>query len=231
MTDTAAHPWDAAYPAGLRWDAPLPLRPVTAILDDTVARFPERPALAFMGRTVSYRELGDLVARAARGLQQLGVGPGVHVGLYLPNTPHYIVSFFAVLKAGGVVVNYSPLDAEKVLEHKVADSRTDVLVTLDFAALYRQALRTATPARLPIILLALGETGSKSDAACILPYTTKEQLRVRKAALWALGQLDPENLGMQALLRVFEKDDDVRFDRAALKAHAEASVTDAMLAQ
>lgn len=64
--------------------------------------------------------------------------------------------------------------------------------TIDFAALYRQALRTATPARLPIILLALGETGSKSDAACLLPYTTKEQLRVRKAALWALGQLDPE---------------------------------------
>ena len=64
--------------------------------------------------------------------------------------------------------------------------------TIDFAALYRQALRTATPARLAIILLALGETGSKSDAGCLLPYTTHAQLRVRKAALHALSQLDPE---------------------------------------
>ena len=37
-----------------------------------------------------------------------------------------------------MVVNYSPLDAEKVLEHKIGDSQTDVLVTLDFQALYPQ---------------------------------------------------------------------------------------------
>ena len=79
-----------------------------------------------------------LTDRAAKGLQQLGVGPGVHVGLYLPNTPHYVIAFFGVLKAGGTVVNYSPLDAAKVLAHKIEDSRTDVLVTLDLAALYPQ---------------------------------------------------------------------------------------------
>ena len=67
--------------------------------------------------------------------------PGVHVGLYLPNTPHYPIAFFGVLKAGGTVVNYSPLDAERVLEHKVEDSETDILVTLDLAALYPQMAR------------------------------------------------------------------------------------------
>jgi long-chain acyl-CoA synthetase len=39
------------------------------------------------------------------------VRPGIHVGLYLPNTPHYVIAFFGVMKAGGTVVNYSPLDA------------------------------------------------------------------------------------------------------------------------
>src|SRR6476619_8299565 len=91
-----------------------------------------------MGKRVSYRELGDYVSRAACGLQLLGVKPGVHVGLYLPNTPHYIIAFFAVLKAGGTVVNYSPLDAATVLEHKIEDSRTDLLITLDMASLYPQ---------------------------------------------------------------------------------------------
>ena len=90
---------------------------------------------------LTYAELNALADRFAAGLQKLGVGPGVHVGLYLPNTPHYVIAFFGVLKAGGAVVNYSPLDAERVLEHKVEDSRTDILVTLDLAALFPQMER------------------------------------------------------------------------------------------
>src|SRR4030095_13561218 len=131
-----AMPWLKSYPAGVRWDDEIEPAPVQRILDDTVAKWPDRPALEFMGKRLTYRELGDQVNRAARGLQKLGVRPGVHVGLYLPNTPHYIVAFFGVLKAGGTVVNYSPLDAAQVLEHKIGDSRTDVLITLDLAALY-----------------------------------------------------------------------------------------------
>lgn len=135
MTD---FPWIKSYPAGVRWDAELPTMPVQDILDRAAEKWAGNPALDFMGRKIGYRELRQLVDRAAKGFQQLGVKPGVHVGLYLPNTPHYAISFFGVLKAGGTVVNYSPLDAEKVLEHKIEDSQTDFMVTLDQAALYPQ---------------------------------------------------------------------------------------------
>ena len=111
---------------------------VQQILDDTATKWPGRPALDFMGKQITYRELLDLVNRMAKGLQQLGVGPGTHVGLYLPNTPHYVIAFFGVLKAGGTIVNYSPLDAARELEHKIEDSRTDFLFTLDMASLYPQ---------------------------------------------------------------------------------------------
>jgi len=131
-------PWINSYPAGVRWDADITPAPLQTILDNAVAKWPDRPAIDFMGRRMSYRELGDYVGRAASGLQQLGVKPGVHVGLYLPNTPHYIIAFFAVLKAGGTVVNYSPLDAAAVLEHKIEDSRTDFLITLDLAGSIRR---------------------------------------------------------------------------------------------
>ena len=144
----ADHPWIKSYPKGVRWDAELPLMPVQQLLDDAVRKWPENPAIEFMGRTLSYRELGELVNRAAKGFQNLGVGPGVHVGLYLPNTPHYPIAFFGVLKAGGTVVNYSPLDAERVLAHKVEDSETDFLVTLDLAALYPQMARMLGASRL-----------------------------------------------------------------------------------
>ena len=135
MTET---PWTASYPPGVRWDAQIAPSTVHQILADTVANFPDRPAIDFMGRRMTYRELGDYANRVAAGLQALGVGPGVHVGLYLPNTPHYLMAVFGVLQAGGTVVNYSPLDAAAVLEHKIEDSQTDFLITLDLGALYPQ---------------------------------------------------------------------------------------------
>jgi long-chain acyl-CoA synthetase len=131
-------PWIKSYPPGVRWDADLEISMVQDVLTNSAQRWPDRPSLDFMGRKITFVELDALANRAAKGFQSLGVKPGVHVGLFLPNSPHYAIAFFGILRAGGVVVNYSPLDAEKVLEHKIADSETDILVTLDLAALYPQ---------------------------------------------------------------------------------------------
>lgn len=161
MTD---HPWIKSYPPGVRWDADIPLMPVQQILEDSAAKWPNNPALDFMGKRISYDELNDLANRAANGFQKLGVKPGVHVGIYLPNTPHYVISFFGVLKAGGTVVNYSPLDAEKVLEHKVEDSETDFIVTLDLASLYPQMGRLLGPTRLKKLIVGnLAEVSAQPE--------------------------------------------------------------------
>src|SRR6476620_3953424 len=158
-------PWINSYPPGVLWDAEIVPGPVQSILDDAVEKWPDRPAIDFMGKRFTYRDLGDLVNRAAKGLQQLGVKSGVHVGLYLPNTPHYIIAFFAVLKAGGTVVNYSPLDAATVLEHKIEDSRTDFLITLDLAVLYPQIQTMLGKTRLKkLIVGSLAEMTSAPDA-------------------------------------------------------------------
>jgi long-chain acyl-CoA synthetase len=172
------HPWIKNYPDGVHWDAVLPLMPVQQLLDDAVRRWPDNPAIEFMGRTLSYREFDALVNRAAKGLQQIGVGPGVHVGLYLPNTPHYPIAFFGVLRAGGTVVNYSPLDAERVLAHKIEDSETDILVTLDLAALYPQMARLLGASRLRTLIV-----GNLADYAA--------QPAGVRAHLQAAGQLAP----------------------------------------
>ena len=148
-----AMPWTRSYPAALKWDAPIRQRPVQNILDDAVARWPDKPAVDFMGRVFTYREVGAMVNRAAKGLQQLGVRPGVHVGLFLANTPHYLIGFFAVLKAGGVVVNYSPLDVQQVLAHKVADSECDLMITQDLALLYPQMDKLLHTTRLKTLVV------------------------------------------------------------------------------
>jgi len=145
--------WTQSYPAGVHWDAPLSVSRVPELLSRSSSKWPEHIALEFMGKKTSYRELQALVNQATKGFQQLGVKPGVHVGLFLPNTPHYVICFFAILQAGGTVVNYSPLDAEKVLQHKIEDSHTDILVTLDMQSLYPQMAKMLEQTRLQTIVI------------------------------------------------------------------------------
>ena len=172
-------PWLKSYPAGVRWDAPLDPKPVQQLLEDAAAAWPDKPALQFMGRRIAYRELDALASRAAKGLQALGVKPGVHVGLFLANTPHYLIVLFGIWKAGGTAVNYSPLDAAKVLEHKIEDSRTDVLVTLDLAALYPQMAGMLGRTRLKkLVVGSVAEMSGQPDQVAAHMKAGKQTVQV-----------------------------------------------------
>jgi long-chain acyl-CoA synthetase len=111
---------------------------IESILDKAAANWPDRVAIDFYDRTLTFAQLHDLAIRAAKGFQSLGVGPGINVGLHLPNTPHYVVCFFAVLIAGGRVANFSPLAAPRELKYQIIDSDVQVMVTLGIQALYPQ---------------------------------------------------------------------------------------------
>ena len=133
------HVWEKSYPQGVSWDAPLPPAiPLESLLETAAGKWPERTAIDFYDRTFTFRELRDLAARSAKGLQAFGVGPGVHVGLHLPNTPHFVICFFAVLMAGGRVVNFSPLAAPRELKYQIKDAETRVMITLELPMLYPQ---------------------------------------------------------------------------------------------
>lgn len=130
------YPWETTYPDDVDWHAEIPVAPVQKILDDAVAKWPERPCLAFMGRKYTYAHVAKLVARAARGFQDIGVTKGVRVGLFLPNSPYYVICYYAILKAGGTVVNFNPLYAEREISRQVEDSGTRIMVTLQLTATY-----------------------------------------------------------------------------------------------
>ena len=149
----SAQPWIKSFPKGVRPDVPLDISSVQSVLEKAAARFGDKPALQFMDKPISYAELDALANRAAAGFQKLGVKPGIHVGLYLPNTPHYVIAFFGVLKAGGTVVNYSPLDALHALEFKIGNSDTDILVTVNLASTYPQAEKLLETTRLKTVVV------------------------------------------------------------------------------
>ncbi len=135
----ASHLWEKSYPSGVAWNTPLPPAvAIETILETAATSWPDKLAIDFYDKTLTFAQLHDLAARAAKGLQALGVSPGVNVGLHLPNTPHYVVCFFAVLMAGGRVANFSPLAAPRELKYQIADSEVEVMVTLGIQALYPQ---------------------------------------------------------------------------------------------
>ena len=128
------HVWEKSYPQGVTWDAPLGRQPRRSKICSRRrrAKGPEATAIELYGRVFTYRELHQLAAQAAKGLQLLGVGPGVHVGLHLPNSPHFVICFFAALMAGGRIVNFSPLAAPRELKRQLERRReVKVMVTME----------------------------------------------------------------------------------------------------
>ena len=130
------HPWLASYPAEVDWHSVFTPKPLFYLLDDAAAQYGARPCTSFYGRTQTYSEIASLVNEAAAGLQRLGVTKGTKVGLFMPNCPAFIVYYYAVLKAGGIVVNYNPLYTIEELTFQVTDSDTRVMVTLDLKILF-----------------------------------------------------------------------------------------------
>jgi long-chain acyl-CoA synthetase len=146
--------WEKSYPAQVSWDAPIHTGLVTDLLDRAVDRFSGKPAITFMGRTISYLDLGRHVSRTAAALEALGIGPGDAVALFFPNTPWHPVFFFALLKRGARVVHISPLDAEREIAHKLKDSGARMLVTTDLGPLAEGAGRIKSAGLVSQLLIA-----------------------------------------------------------------------------
>ena len=168
--------------------------PLPDLLARTVAEFGDRPALDFLGRQLTWAQLGELVERCAAGLQALGVGRGVHVGLCLPNCPAYVIAYYGVLRAGGTVVNFNPLYAERELIQQIADSGTEILIGLDVAQLCARlevALAGSDLKRLIVVRMA-GQ----------LPFAKGVLYNVLRRREVASRVRDDRHLGFDALLRL-----------------------------
>ena len=128
------------YPPYLKWSDEITPQPVGELLNYAVKNFPYKTAIDFFNKPTGYAELGDKVDEMAKALIKLGVKKDMKVGIYMPNHPCFVIAYFAILKASGVVVNYSPLYSEGELEFQVKDSDTEILITLDLKMLYPKAV-------------------------------------------------------------------------------------------
>lgn len=134
-------PWEASYPPGLHWDAPIVTGPVPTLLDDAVREAGERPLLRFRDWSMSYAGLRAAADGFAAALLAEGAGEGQPLAIFLPNTPWHPIAFFGGLRAGARLVHLSPLDAPRELAHKLRDSGARTIVTTNVGGMLAGALK------------------------------------------------------------------------------------------
>jgi long-chain acyl-CoA synthetase len=130
MTDH--RPWLASYPSDVPHTLePYPQTSVFSMLERSASAWPENTAIAFLGKHLSYRDLLRDVERFSAVLASIGVRRGDRVGLLLPNSPQYVIAYYATLRLGAVVVGNNPLYTKRELSHQLADAGIKVMVVLD----------------------------------------------------------------------------------------------------
>jgi long-chain acyl-CoA synthetase len=101
---------------------PYPNEPLFTILENTAEKSGKLPYTKFMGTTTTYAETNDTANRVANFLIKKGIKKGDKVAIFLPNTPHYPIIFFGILKAGAVAVTCNPQYTTEELNFQLKDS-------------------------------------------------------------------------------------------------------------
>lgn len=117
--------WPARQPYQIR----LPATSLWHNLKTAAERYPDKAALVFFDRVLSYREMAAQVDALAGALQSLGVQRGDRVVLDMQNTPQLVIAHFAILRANAVVVPVNPMNKADELTHYIADSDAKVAIT------------------------------------------------------------------------------------------------------
>ena len=205
--------------AGLRrhhafWPRRLPYAitpPATSLWDNletSARRYPDKAALVFFGRVLSYAQLLQKAERLAACLQGLGVNSGDRVVLNMQNCPQLVIAHFAILRANAVVVPVNPMNRTEELKHYIADPDARVAITTaDLAAeLARASDALAPPLRLAHLLVTHFTDAFDPDVAGdeAPPAAWSDWLLTRHAAPvltggqvhdWAGALANPRSLG------------------------------------
>ncbi len=148
------YPWLKHYPAGIKWDAKIPVKPVFEMLDETAKDYAAAPAFDFLGAKMTWGDIDTATKKFAKGMQDIGIKKGDKVGIFLPNCPLFIIAYYAMMRIGVTVVNYNPLYAERELAKMIEDSETDAIITLDLELLYGKMSKMLHDTRLEKLVIA-----------------------------------------------------------------------------
>jgi long-chain acyl-CoA synthetase len=123
-------PWLGHYDKGVPQTIEYPQAPLFHFLEESARKYPDRACTIFKGAVISYREMNEETDHMAAALVEMGVKKGDRVGIFMPNLPQFIVAYFGILKAGGVVVAVNPTYPPDEILTPVNDANIEIMFTL-----------------------------------------------------------------------------------------------------
>jgi long-chain acyl-CoA synthetase len=96
----------------------------------TAQRTPDKAAVIFRDKTITYGELDQRVNQVANGLLAMGVRQGDRVGLYLHNLPLFMEAFYGIQRIGATVVPMNPLYKPGEIAFILNDAGAKAVVTI-----------------------------------------------------------------------------------------------------
>ena len=123
-------PWVKNYDKGVPATIEYPSGPLFQFLEQSAQKYPDRACTIFKGATISFKEMNEITDRVAAALVSMGVKKGDRVGIFMPNTPQFVMAYFGIIKAGGVVVATNPLYTPAEIEHQANDAGIEVMFVM-----------------------------------------------------------------------------------------------------
>ena len=165
--------WLTSYPEGIPHTLDFPEIPVQQFLTEAAQEVPEKVALHFMGKEMTYKELHQSALKFANYLRSLGVEKGDRVAVMLPNCPQAVIAYYGTMYAGGIVVQTNPLYTERELQYQMADSGAKVILVMDI--LYPRTMKIIKETNLENVIV----TGIKDylpfPKNLVYPFIQKKQ--------------------------------------------------------
>ncbi|MGA2503597.1 MAG: long-chain fatty acid--CoA ligase [Anaerolineales bacterium] len=137
-----AHPWLQHYDKGVPQTINYPPVPIFYFLEESARKYPERACTIFKGAAISFREMNAITDKLAAALAGLGVKKGDRVGIFIPNTPQFVMIYFGILKAGGVVVAIDSRYTAPEIVHQANDAGIETMFVMSN---FYKTMKTAQP--------------------------------------------------------------------------------------
>ena len=106
-------------------------RPVSEYIRVWAKLTPNRIALSFYGRDITYSDFNLIVDTLTRRLHDLGVNKGDRVAIHMENCPQFVIAYFSILRAGGIIVPANPMYKGAELDHELNDAGVETLIGMD----------------------------------------------------------------------------------------------------
>jgi long-chain acyl-CoA synthetase len=161
---------------------------LAVMLRESARRAPAKTAVILGDATLSYAQLDQRSDRVAASLAAAGLAPGDRVGLQLPNIPQFVIAYFGILKAGGVVVPMNVLLKAPEIAFQLENSGARALIT--YGGVLDEAAKAAEAAAVTDVYVVATGPGSAAQSTGA-PFETLLSGDAPGPQLAARGPADP----------------------------------------